>query len=163
MRDAGRNVIASILLSSTVLLLVQAARSASGPPPLGPPGPRAPCPVPVERAGEGVRCLDEEEAKREGVAAGDRLASDGTRARMAPSRLALFAVPVDVNTASPAELESLPGIGPALAARIVAARPFASLDDLRGVPGIGARRLAAIRPRLELAPPSSVDAGAPAN
>jgi competence ComEA-like helix-hairpin-helix protein len=47
---------------------------------------------------------------------------------------------VDVNTAGIAELQSLPGIGPALAARIVEAREeqmFTSLDDLVRVRGIG--------------------------
>lgn len=48
---------------------------------------------------------------------------------------------IDVNSASSAELELLPRIGPALAARIVADRsangPFRSLDDLQRVKGIG--------------------------
>jgi competence ComEA-like helix-hairpin-helix protein len=48
--------------------------------------------------------------------------------------------PVDVNLASAEELVALPGIGPALAARIVeerAKRMFTSVDDLTRVPGIG--------------------------
>src|SRR3954465_13005489 len=40
---------------------------------------------------------------------------------------------VDLNTASQAELEALPGIGPAIAARIVAQRPFKSLQELERV------------------------------
>jgi competence protein ComEA len=57
--------------------------------------------------------------------------------------------PVDLNTAKPAELEELPGIGPATAAAIVEHRdehgPFASVDDLTDVSGIGPAKLDAIR------------------
>lgn len=46
---------------------------------------------------------------------------------------------VDANTATRAELESLPGLGPALVQRLLAARPFASWGDLmKRVPGIRA-------------------------
>ncbi len=47
---------------------------------------------------------------------------------------------VDINRADPAELTTLPGIGPVIAERLVAARrdrPFASVEDLGRVPGIG--------------------------
>lgn len=54
--------------------------------------------------------------------------------------LPALAQPVDINTASPDELEALPGIGPKLAGEIVRERerngPFASLEDLARVPGI---------------------------
>jgi competence protein ComEA len=67
-----------------------------------------------------------------------------------PDGLAAWGVPVDVNRATVEELASLPGIGPALAARIVAARPFATVEEVALVPGIGRRRLARLRPRLAL-------------
>ncbi|HSG09151.1 MAG TPA: ComEA family DNA-binding protein [Longimicrobiales bacterium] len=57
--------------------------------------------------------------------------------------------PVDVNRAPPAALETLPGVGPVLAARIVAARsqtPFSSVEDLARVPGIGPATVARLRP-----------------
>jgi competence protein ComEA len=48
---------------------------------------------------------------------------------------------VNLNAADARELEQLPGVGPVLAERIVADRdangPFASLDDLSRVPGVG--------------------------
>jgi endonuclease YncB( thermonuclease family) len=44
---------------------------------------------------------------------------------------------LDVNTASRAELENVRGIGPSIAGRIIAARPFKSADDLQDVKGIG--------------------------
>ena len=57
--------------------------------------------------------------------------------------------PIDVNVASPAELESLPGVGPATAAAIVTERerngPFLDVDDLDRVPGIGPAKLDALR------------------
>lgn len=56
---------------------------------------------------------------------------------------------IDVNRASASELEQLPGVGPVLAARIVADReengPFGSVDDLERVSGIGPSVLATLR------------------
>lgn len=53
---------------------------------------------------------------------------------------------VDLNTATLAELDALPRVGPAMAARIVAKRPFRRSDDLRRVSGIGPSTLRAIKP-----------------
>jgi len=54
--------------------------------------------------------------------------------------------PVHLNQAGPDELTRLPGVGTALASRIVGARPFASVDDLRRVHGIGGARMERLRP-----------------
>jgi len=57
--------------------------------------------------------------------------------------------PIDINSATRAELESLPGIGPVLAQRVIDYRerhgPFASVEMLDNVPGIGPKRLEAMR------------------
>ena len=57
--------------------------------------------------------------------------------------------PVSLSRATPEQLEELDGIGPALAARIVAWReehgPFDSVERLTDVPGIGDARLEALR------------------
>lgn len=58
---------------------------------------------------------------------------------------------VNVNTAPQKELETLPGVGPVLAQRIIAARNnqhFSSLADLERVPGIGPKMLENLRDRV---------------
>ena len=56
---------------------------------------------------------------------------------------------MNLNAATVAELVTLNGIGEATAAKIVADReangPFATVDDLMRVPGIGEKKLAALR------------------
>lgn len=60
-----------------------------------------------------------------------------------------IALQVDINSADANELSLLPGIGPVLADRIIAHRerfgPFHRVDDLAEVPGIGPKKLAAVR------------------
>ena len=59
---------------------------------------------------------------------------------------------VDINTADAATLEQVKGIGPARASAIVQFRtengPFASVDDLVRVPGIGERSVEQLRAQV---------------
>ncbi len=70
--------------------------------------------------------------------------------------------PIDVDRADAATLDLLPGIGPALAARIVADRdslgPFGSLEALQRVRGIGPALAARLGPRVTFSgPPRPTD------
>ncbi|WP_443066129.1 helix-hairpin-helix domain-containing protein [Streptomyces sp. NBC_00523] len=60
--------------------------------------------------------------------------------------------PVSLNSATAEQLETLPGVGPVLAQHIVDYRTqhggFRSVDELREVNGIGARRFADLQPRV---------------
>ena len=53
---------------------------------------------------------------------------------------------LDLNIASKKELQSIKGIGPVLANRIIAERPYKTVDDLLKVKGIGPKKLEKIRP-----------------
>ncbi len=76
----------------------------------------------------------------ESAAAGTPLASPGLLVR-APAAQGSAGPALNVNRATVVELEALPGVGPALARRIVADReaqgPFATVAALDRVPGIG--------------------------
>ncbi|HOK09589.1 MAG TPA: helix-hairpin-helix domain-containing protein [Candidatus Hydrogenedens sp.] len=63
---------------------------------------------------------------------------------------------IDINHATQKELETLPGIGPALANAIISYRqtkPFDSIDELTSVSGIGPKRFEKIRPFVTVTPP----------
>ena len=72
---------------------------------------------------------------------GDAASTDGSSS---PASL------IDLNTATGQDLESLPGIGPVMAGRIISHReangPFLSVDELENVSGIGPKTMESIRP-----------------
>ncbi len=53
---------------------------------------------------------------------------------------------IDLNTDGSGELQSVPGVGPVLAASIIATRPFKSTDDLLRVKGVGKKSFEKLRP-----------------
>jgi len=61
---------------------------------------------------------------------------------------AIEGLPIDPNTASPEELQKLPGIGPELADRLIENRPYQRAEDLARVPGIGPKTVEKLRPYL---------------
>ncbi|POH73475.1 competence protein ComEA [Arthrobacter glacialis] len=82
----------------------------------------------------------------QGQAAGTAAPASGAEA---PGQKPGMGALINLNTASAADFDALPGVGPVLAQRIVAWRsdhgPFSSVDALDGVSGIGAKLLAGIR------------------
>lgn len=62
--------------------------------------------------------------------------------------------PVDLNTATPEQLEQLPGVGPVYAKRIVDYRTqhggFRSIDELRQIAGIGEHRFSLLKPLVRV-------------
>ena len=123
------------LVFVVALLLVSAAVRALALP--------EPVEVPGAGAGAGFDLDAHVAATQEKVAAAERAArplADGER--------------IDPNTADAIELDRLPGVGPALAGRIVEDRdrngPYRRPEDLQRVTGVGARTLERMAPRLEL-------------
>jgi competence protein ComEA len=100
-----------------------------------------PGPAPVEPPSQPGRVILREEPSAE--------ASNTPPARKPTAGAPALTARLNVNTATAAELELLPGIGPALAGRIVDDRrangPFKSVDDLDRVKGIGPKILERIR------------------
>jgi competence protein ComEA len=64
------------------------------------------------------------------------------------------AAPVNLNTATAEQLDTLDGVGPATAEKILDWRRqhggFRTVEDLAQVPGIGPKRLAALRAKVQL-------------
>jgi competence protein ComEA len=76
----------------------------------------------------------------------------GRRASQPPAP----ATPININTATASELEALPGVGPAMAERIVEYRQkngaFKKIEDLMNVKGIGEKSFLKLKPLVTIAP-----------
>ncbi len=88
-------------------------------------------------------------------------AQDGSRQ---PAAKTAAAAPVNLNTATMAQLETLPGIGPATAQRIVDYRQqnggFKKIEELMNVRGIGEASFLKLKSLVSLTPPRTERAAA---
>ena len=83
----------------------------------------------------------------------------GTSAGCSPDSVGVPS-PVDLNLATPRQLDGLPGIGPVLAGRIVEYRQrkggFRSVSELRAVSGIGEKRYSVLKDMVKISSAGSV-------
>lgn len=88
---------------------------------------------------------------------GDRVEQiAGSLRATGPAEPLVFGRPLDLNHASAEQLQALPGVGPALSARVVASReaegPFGSVAELERVRGVGPATRARLEPWLTVDP-----------
>lgn len=87
---------------------------------------------------------------------GEQIYVDATVLNSAGKRVSktLHSGPINVNRATAAQLDSLDGIGPVIAKRIIEYRkvngPFATVEDLQKVSGIGTAKFAIIKSKLRV-------------
>lgn len=78
-----------------------------------------------------------------------------------PAAASAAATIVNINTASAAEFEALPGIGPKTAARILEYRqkngPFKKIEELMNVRGLGEKNFLKLKGQLTVGAPKSTD------
>jgi len=101
----------------------------------------------------------------------DRTIAGGSRVEVTPSgayrvsampgaKLLTLGLPLDLNRATADDLAAIPGLGPALARRIVDFRtargPFKQIEDLREVSGIAPQNLQKLKPYLGLGEPEAI-------
>lgn len=106
--------------------------------------------VPVQKAGTSRTQRKSAQAK---YGLGESASKKYGSAKAGSGRNSSMIQRVRINSASAGELQQLPGIGPALAKRIVETRSggrFNSADDLLRVPGIGKAKLAKLRDYVEV-------------
>ena len=107
--------------------------------------------VPVQKAARTNRTQRKNAQAKSGL--GESASGKSSSAKAGSGRNSSMMQSVRINSASAGELQQLPGIGPALAQRIVETRKggrFTSADDLLRVPGIGKAKLAKLRNYVEV-------------
>ena len=107
--------------------------------------------VPVQKAARTNRTQRKNAQAKSGL--GESASGKSSSAKAGSGRNSSMMQSVRINSASARELQQLPGIGPALAQRIVKTRKggrFTSADDLLRVPGIGKAKLAKLRDYVEV-------------
>jgi competence protein ComEA len=77
--------------------------------------------------------------------------------KAAPKAVAAPSGPVDINTASQKDLEALKGVGPATATKIIAGRPYPSVDALSKA-GLSAKLIADLKPHVVASTPAPAPA-----
>jgi competence protein ComEA len=84
------------------------------------------------------------------------LAQQTPPASPAPKTVVQSSAPININTAAKADLEKLPGVGPAMAQRILDYRQkngsFKKIEELMNVQGIGEKSFLKLRPLITVAP-----------
>jgi competence protein ComEA len=97
-----------------------------------------------------------------GLGVATRAAQETARRSSAPAAASASA-PINLNTASVAQLETLPGIGRSTAERILEYRQkngsFKKVEDLMNVRGVGERSFLKLKPLVTVAPAKSEPAG----
>ncbi len=75
--------------------------------------------------------------------------------------------PININTANSTQLQTVPGIGPSTAEKILQMRksygPFKSVGDLMAIRGLGAKRMDKMKKYLTVGRPPAATAAKPAN
>lgn len=148
-RAGAAGVLGGAAAVGLVWVLAGRAPLDSAPPPIATPPAQQLAPMPSEATPTLAAPEPQEPAE-----SGAQPATGVDEAEPSDPQPATLALRLDLNQANAEELELLPGIGPVLAQRIVDERDrngrFTSLLDFQRVPGIGAKKAAALEPHIRL-------------